>query len=64
MTTRRLTVIATGPSGSPEELEPLRVAGHEWARLILALLEGRAESRSRVPVPAAGRGAGVETVAG
>jgi D-3-phosphoglycerate dehydrogenase len=26
---RRLTVIATGPSGPPEELEPLRQAGHE-----------------------------------
>ncbi len=29
MTTRKLTVIATGPSGPPEELEPLRAAGHE-----------------------------------
>jgi D-3-phosphoglycerate dehydrogenase len=29
MTARRLTVIATGPSGSPEELDPLRAAGHE-----------------------------------
>ena len=29
MTARRLTVIATGPSGPPEELEPLRTAGHE-----------------------------------
>ena len=29
MTPRRLTVIATGPSGGPEELEPLRAAGHE-----------------------------------
>jgi phosphoglycerate dehydrogenase-like enzyme len=26
---RKLTVIATGPSGPPEELEPLRAAGHE-----------------------------------
>ena len=26
---RRLTVIATGPSGPPEELDPLRKAGHE-----------------------------------
>lgn len=26
---RALTVIATGPSGGPEELEPLRAAGHE-----------------------------------
>jgi D-3-phosphoglycerate dehydrogenase / 2-oxoglutarate reductase len=26
---RRLTVIATGPSGPPEELDPLREAGHE-----------------------------------
>ena len=29
MTPRRLTVIATGPSGPPDELDPLRVAGHE-----------------------------------
>ena len=29
MTARRLTVIATGPSGPPEELDPLRAAGHE-----------------------------------
>jgi D-3-phosphoglycerate dehydrogenase len=29
VTTPRLTVIATGPSGPPEELEPLRKAGHE-----------------------------------
>ena len=29
MTARRLTVIATGPSGPPEELDPLRTAGHE-----------------------------------
>jgi phosphoglycerate dehydrogenase-like enzyme len=29
VTARRLTVIATGPSGPPEELDPLRVAGHE-----------------------------------
>lgn len=29
MTARRLTVIATGPSGPPEELDPLRRAGHE-----------------------------------
>jgi D-3-phosphoglycerate dehydrogenase len=29
VTARRLTVIATGPSGGPEELEPLRAAGHE-----------------------------------
>jgi hypothetical protein len=29
VTARRLTAIATGPSGGPEELEPLRVAGHE-----------------------------------
>ena len=29
MTTRRLTVIATGPSGPPEELDLLRAAGHE-----------------------------------
>ena len=29
MTPRRLTVIATGPSGSPDELDPLRAAGHE-----------------------------------
>src|SRR5262245_40920252 len=29
MTARRLTVIATGPSGPLEELEPLRAAGHE-----------------------------------
>ena len=26
---RRLTVIATGPSGPPEELDPLRKSGHE-----------------------------------
>jgi D-3-phosphoglycerate dehydrogenase len=26
---RKLTVIATGPSGPPEELDPLRAAGHE-----------------------------------
>jgi D-3-phosphoglycerate dehydrogenase len=26
---RKLTVIATGPGGPPEELEPLRAAGHE-----------------------------------
>jgi D-3-phosphoglycerate dehydrogenase / 2-oxoglutarate reductase len=26
---RRLTVVATGPSGPPEELDPLRRAGHE-----------------------------------
>ena len=26
---RRLTVIATGPSGPPDELDPLRAAGHE-----------------------------------
>ena len=29
MTPRRLTVIATGPSGPPDELDPLRAAGHE-----------------------------------
>lgn len=29
MTARRLTVIATGPSGPSEELDPLRRAGHE-----------------------------------
>ena len=29
MSARRLTVIATGPSGPPEELDPLRRAGHE-----------------------------------
>jgi D-3-phosphoglycerate dehydrogenase len=29
VTDRRLTVIATGPSGGPEELHPLRAAGHE-----------------------------------
>jgi phosphoglycerate dehydrogenase-like enzyme len=29
VTPRRLTVIATGPSGPPEELDPLRKAGHE-----------------------------------
>jgi D-3-phosphoglycerate dehydrogenase / 2-oxoglutarate reductase len=29
VTARKLTVIATGPSGPPEELEPLRAAGHE-----------------------------------
>jgi D-3-phosphoglycerate dehydrogenase len=29
VTARRLTVIATGPSGPPEELDPLRAAGHE-----------------------------------
>jgi D-3-phosphoglycerate dehydrogenase len=29
VTARRLTVIATGPSGPLEELEPLRTAGHE-----------------------------------
>jgi len=29
VTARRLTVIATGPSGPPEELDPLRTAGHE-----------------------------------
>jgi len=29
VTARRLTVIATGPSGPLEELEPLRAAGHE-----------------------------------
>jgi D-3-phosphoglycerate dehydrogenase len=29
VTARRLTVIATGPSGPPEELDPLRRAGHE-----------------------------------
>ena len=29
VTARRLTVIATGPSGAPEELDPLRAAGHE-----------------------------------
>ena len=29
MTAHRLTVIATGPSGPLEELEPLRAAGHE-----------------------------------
>jgi D-3-phosphoglycerate dehydrogenase len=29
VTARRLTVIATGPSGPPEELDPLRKAGHE-----------------------------------
>ena len=29
MTARRLTVIATGPSGPSEELDPLREAGHE-----------------------------------
>jgi D-3-phosphoglycerate dehydrogenase len=29
VTARRLTVIATGPSGPAEELEPLRAAGHE-----------------------------------
>jgi D-3-phosphoglycerate dehydrogenase len=29
VTPRRLTVIATGPSGAPEELDPLRAAGHE-----------------------------------
>ena len=29
MTARRLTIIATGPSGPPEELDPLRAAGHE-----------------------------------
>jgi hypothetical protein len=29
VTPRRLTVIATGPSGPPEELDPLRQAGHE-----------------------------------
>ena len=29
MTPRRLTVIATGPSGAPDELDPLRAAGHE-----------------------------------
>ena len=29
MSARKLTVIATGPSGPPEELEPLRAAGHE-----------------------------------
>ncbi|HEU4369450.1 MAG TPA: NAD(P)-dependent oxidoreductase [Methylomirabilota bacterium] len=29
MTARRLTIIATGPSGGPEELAPLRAAGHE-----------------------------------
>ena len=28
MTARRLTVIATGPSGPPEELDALRRAGH------------------------------------
>jgi len=29
VTARRLTIIATGPSGPPEELDPLRAAGHE-----------------------------------
>jgi len=29
VTARQLTVIATGPSGGPEELDPLRAAGHE-----------------------------------
>jgi D-3-phosphoglycerate dehydrogenase / 2-oxoglutarate reductase len=29
VSTRRLTVIATGPSGAPEELDPLSRAGHE-----------------------------------
>jgi D-3-phosphoglycerate dehydrogenase len=29
VTGRRLTVIATGPSGGPEDLDPLRRAGHE-----------------------------------
>jgi D-3-phosphoglycerate dehydrogenase / 2-oxoglutarate reductase len=29
VTARKLTVIATGPSGPPEDLEPLRAAGHE-----------------------------------
>lgn len=29
MSARKLTVIATGPSGPPAELEPLRAAGHE-----------------------------------
>ncbi|HET7340228.1 MAG TPA: NAD(P)-dependent oxidoreductase [Methylomirabilota bacterium] len=29
MSAHKLTVIATGPSGPPEELEPLRRAGHE-----------------------------------
>jgi hypothetical protein len=29
VTARKLTVIATGPSGPPEELDPLRAAAHE-----------------------------------
>jgi hypothetical protein len=29
VTVRRLTIIATGPSGPPDELDPLRAAGHE-----------------------------------
>jgi putative flippase GtrA len=42
----------------------LRVAGHEWAKLIPALLEGRAASGARVRLPAARRAAGMETVVG